>query len=259
MTPLSNQPFITHGDRGHMCLFLHGLGGGVYEMQPLAQHLQRQGYSTCGILYPGHDQPAPKMPASRWQDWYQQVEETYDTLAETYDTVSLLGFSTGCILALYLALSKSADPIKSLILMAPYLRIRRYPFVPFPPEFLVYSLGYLLPNLPRLSLPIKDKEMRKSAKEAAFFQTFNLNAVRSANDLIQKLKPFVSQVNAPTLIFQSQADSVVDPPGAQWLFDELGSPQKSLEWLTQSDHIISLDVEREFVFQCTATFLNALS
>lgn len=258
MTSLSNQPFITHGNRGHMCLFLHGLGGGLYEMQPLAETLQRQGYSTCGILYPGHDQPVAKMPASRWQDWYAHVETTYDDLVEIYDNISLIGFSTGCVLALYLALSNPEESLKSLVLMAPYIRIRRYPLLP-PAEPLVFSLGYLIRNLPRLTLPIKDKEMRKAAKDAAFFQTFNLDAVRSASELIQRLKPIVHRVDVPTLIFQSKADSVVDPPGAQWLYDQLGSTQKYLEWLERSNHIIPLDVEREVVFQRTQAFLDSLT
>ena len=257
MFPLSNTPFLTHGDRGHVCLLLHGLGGGIYEMQPLAQHLQQQGYSTCGILYPGHDQPTSKMPESRWQDWYQHVESTYQDLLTTYDDVSLIGFSTGCVLALKLALSPQSHALKNLVLMAPYMRIRRYPLLP-PPEVLVYSLGYIVSNLPRLSLPVSDRDMRQAAQEAAFFQTFNLSAVRSANALIQLVKQRLAEITLPTIIFQSKADSVVDPPGAQWLHDRLGSTHKTLEWLSESDHIIPLDVERASVFQRIHSFLDTL-
>ena len=255
MRRLTNQPFLTHGDRGHMCLLLHGLGGGVYAMQPLAEYLQARGYSTCGILYPGHDQPLPRMPESRWEDWFEHVVQTYDSLAQDYQQISVMGVSTGCILALKLALSR--DRLQSLILMAPYLRIKRYPLLP-PPEVLLYSLGYVLSNLPRLSLPVNDRDMRQAAQEVVFFQTFNLSAVRSANSLIQQVKPQVSQIRMPTLIFQSKRDTVVDPPGAQWLYDNLGGSNKSLEWLSQSNHVIPLDLERSQVFQKTQGFLESL-
>lgn len=259
MPQLSNQPFLTKGDRypDHVCLFLHGLGGGIYEMQPLAQTLQKKGFSTCGILYPGHDQDVKKMPASKWEAWYDHIQATFAQLKTTHKKVSLIGFSTGCPLALKLTQDSPNHEIESLILMAPYLKIKRYPLLP-PPEWLVYSLGYVLTDLPRLTLPIKDKAMLKAAKAAAFFKTFNMAAVRSANELIQSIKPHLEEVKQPTLIFQAKGDSVVDPSGAQYLYDHLGSANKSLKWLSQSDHIIPLDQDREEIIQQTTSFLETL-
>ncbi|MEM9136374.1 MAG: alpha/beta hydrolase, partial [Cyanobacteria bacterium P01_F01_bin.42] len=74
----------------------------------------------------------------------------------------------------------------------------------------------------------------------------------------RKVKPQVSQIKIPTLIFQSKTDSVVDPPGAQWLYDNLGSTNKSLEWLTESNHVLPLDLERTQIFQQVQTFLETL-
>ncbi len=252
---LSNKPFLIDGTihRDRLCLLLHGLGGGVYEMQPLAEYLQSLGYSTCGILYPGHDQASQKMPSSTWEEWYFHAEQTYQTLAAEYSTIDLIGFSTGCLLALKLALNYS---INAMVLMAPYFLIRRRWYFLLPPEAYLYSLGYLIPNVPRLSLPIRDRAMRKAAEEAAFFQTFNLPAVRSTIDLIQRLKPQLNQITIPTRIVQSKADTVVDPSGAEYLYDQLASSQKDLQWLKTSDHIIPLDQERTMVFQGIKDFLG---
>ncbi|MCM1983367.1 alpha/beta hydrolase [Lyngbya confervoides] len=258
---LHNQPFLTQGDRhgSHLCLLLHGLGGGVYEMQPLARSLQEQGYSTCALLYPGHDRQADKMPNSRWEEWYGSVAHTYQTLASQYQSVSILGFSTGCLLALNLVLNLPQNQISSLVLMAPYLLIRRRWYYLLPPEVYLYSLGYLMSDLPRLTLPIRDPQMRQAALNAAFFQTFNLAAVRSTNQLIDRLKPRLGEIATPTLIFQSHADSVVHPNGAQQLYDRLGSDCKTLHWLHQSDHILPLDLEREQIFQIVHQFLPNFS
>jgi carboxylesterase len=63
---LKNEPFLLEADDEQVCLLLHGLGGGAYEMQLLDEYLHRKGLSVQTINYPGHDHPAPRMPASTW-------------------------------------------------------------------------------------------------------------------------------------------------------------------------------------------------
>jgi carboxylesterase len=46
----------------------------------------------------------------------------------------------------------------------------------------------------------------------------------------------------------------VDPLGAQYLYDQLGSEAKVLHWLHSSDHIIQMDREREQVFEWVGSF-----
>ena len=118
---LSNKPFFLESTGDHACLLLHGLGGGVYEMQLLGEYLYQCGLTVQGINYPGHAEIMPKMPASKWKEWYEYIEETYQELSLKYVSVSVVGFSTGCPLALYLAVTNS---VKNLILLSPFLAIR---------------------------------------------------------------------------------------------------------------------------------------
>ncbi len=254
-TTLENAPFLRQGHerREHVCLLLHGLGGGIYELQLLAEDLQDRGYSTCGTLYPGHDHPSAKMPESAWEEWYFHANQTYQQLAQEFPKITIMGFSTGCLLALKLALKY---PVNALVLMSPYFQIRRRWYYLLPPEAYLYTLGHVIPDVPRLSLPIRDATMRQAAEAAAFFQTFNLSAVRSANELIQRLRPELKDIQTPTLIIQSKADTVVEPSGAQYLFDQLASPRRDLKWLQTSDHIIPLDEERSEIFATIGDFLS---
>lgn len=251
---LSNQPFLLESaTNDHACLLLHGLGGGVFEMQLLGEYLHQHGFSVQGINYPGHDMPSTKMPASTWQEWYKHIEETQQKLAQIYNNVSVIGFSTGCPLALYLAAKQS---VKNLILLSPFLAIKHQWYYLLRPEAYLFSLGHWIPDVPRIKgLPIVDKAMLQLATEAAFFKTFNLAAVRSAIELINIVKPMLPQIEEPTLIIQSVKDSVVDPEGARIIYQQLGSKNKKLYWLQESDHTISLDVEREIVFERIKEFL----
>ena len=252
---LQNQPFFLVGSESdnHAYLLLHGLGGGVYEMQLLGEYLHQNGMTVQGIQYPGHDRPAPKMPDSTWQDWYGHSLESYHQLTQTYERVSIIGFSTGCVLGLHLA---AQHPVHKLVLLSPYLLIRRYWFTVLPLEAYVFSLGYWLQDIPRLGLPIRDPIMQAAAQQVVFFHTFNLKAVRSAIALIDQVKTELPQIQNPSLIIQSKRDSVVDPSGAMLLYEKLESDEKQLHWLERSDHVITLDVEREQVFAAIGEFLR---
>jgi carboxylesterase len=250
---LKNQPFLLTGSNpDHACLLLHGLGGGAYEMQPLGEYLHRQGLTVQVLLYPGHDHPADKMPASTWQQWYAQILAAYEQLSKTYRQVSLVGFSTGCPLALHLAANR---PVAKLALLSPYFLIRREWFYLMPVENYIYALDWLIKDVPRLRLPIFDPAMHRAAMETIFFRTFNIASVRSAMALIELVKPELSQVTNPALIVQSRKDTIVDPSGAEYLEQELGSTDKKLLWLDHSDHVVSLDREREQVFRAVGNFL----
>lgn len=253
---LVNQPFFLKSDRrDQACLLLHGLGGGVYEMQLLGQYLhETHGLTVQGISYPGHDCPAAAMPATTWQEWYAHIEATYQSLAQTYGAVAVVGFSTGCPLGLHLA---AAYPLSRLILLCPYLALRRQWFYLLPLEAWLFSLGWFIRDLPRWRLPLRDPAMRKLAEEIVFYRTFNLAAVRSAIALIEQVKAELPQIKTPTLILQAQRDSIVDPAGAQIIYERLGSAVKTLQWLPESDHIIPLDVERDQVFAEVGQFLVA--
>lgn len=260
---LKNEPFLLESNSDRACLLLHGLGGGVYEMQLLGQVLHQHGLTVCGINYPGHDRPAVKMPRSTWQEWFSHIHSTYKQLAQTHRQISVVGFSTGCPLALHLANiepdcsnREPSDVIDRLVLLGPYLKLRYRWYFGFPLETYIQTVGQFIEDLPRLSLPIRDRQMESVARQASFFQSFNLQAVRSAMELIEtKAKPAIPNIRIPTLIVQATGDRVVDPSGAQYLYDTLPSPNKKLVWLPKSDHIIPLDLERERVFAEVAEFL----
>ncbi|MEO0853066.1 MAG: carboxylesterase, partial [Cyanobacteria bacterium J06648_11] len=149
----------------------------------------------------------------------------------------------------------TSHPVSRLMLLAPYFAVRRQWYYILPPEAYLFSIGRLFDDLPRLRLPIGDREMHKAAKDIAFFHTFNLNAVRSTSELIDIVKRELPTVETPTAIVQSRVDSVVDPSGASYVKDAMGDRLEKLVWLDDSDHVITLDRERDRVFAEVSDFL----
>lgn len=254
-TTLKNQPFLLQGPAEGCCavLCLHGLGGGPYEMYPLGPLLVGLGWTVEAIVYPGHDQPGPKMPNSGWEAWYEAVETAFDRLTRSFDQVAVVGFSTGCPLALKLALARSVD---RLVLLSPFLAIVR-PVSWLPRAESLLSWVYpLVQEVPRSALAIADPIARAEADRVAPYRTFHLGAVQSALVMIEQVKPHLGKITAPTLIVQPRRDRVVDPQGAERLWQAIGSTQKRLCWLDRSDHILTLDYDRDVAFREIATFFQ---
>jgi carboxylesterase len=226
------------------CLVLHGLGGGIYELQPVIAALEAEGVRVLAPVMPGHEGPGPLMPASSWRDWAATVESAFDLLAAEGAPVAVVGFSTGATLALHLAARR---PVARQVLLAPFLAIRYSGLIPLHPASYLRHVARLIPNLPRRAPAVRDPEMRRWAAGTDRFRTFNVNAAVSALELIDLVKPLVPEIKTPTLIIQGKLDSVVEPGNASWLHAHLGSSQKALVILHRSDHLVALDRDREQV------------
>ncbi len=237
-------------------LALHGLGGGRFELAPLLDALEAAGCRVLSPTLPGHEVTGPVMPASHWEDWAKAAEDAFDALASSGRPVVVVGFSTGGTLALLLATRR---PVARLILLAPFLAIRYVGWIPVRPATYLRPISQILPSLPRRSPPARDRQARRLLDQVVRFQTFSLKATVSALELIDRVKPLVPTIQTPTLILQGKLDTVVDPAGAAWLFDHLGSPEKKLVWFARSDHLLALDHERGEVLGFCLDYLAGLS
>jgi carboxylesterase len=237
------------------CLILHGLGGGPYEARPLIDALQARGVAVGAPVYPGHEGPGPHMPRSSWPEWYEAAASAFDRLAETHGSVAVAGFSTGGTLALHLAANR---PVDRMALMAPFLRVRHRWYYGFRPEHYLNTVGRLVRRVPRRASAVSDRRLRDEVERVIVFRTFSLDAARSAVELIRVVRAEAHVITTPALILQSHRDSIVDPRGARWLFDHLGTPDagRELVWFERSDHLLALDVEREAVIARVLRFLG---
>jgi carboxylesterase len=231
---------------------LHGLGGGAYELGPVIAGLEAEDLRVSAPVLPGHEGPGPVMPSSCWRDWAATAEAAYDALADEERQMVVVGFSTGAILALYLAARR---PVARMVLLAPFLAIRFSHLIPLRPAFYIRQIARLIPNPRRRPPAVRDREMRRHVAAEADYRTFSLGAALSALELIEEVKPIVPQITIPTLIIQGKLDTVIEPRNATWLYDHLGSTRKRLVVLPRSDHLVALDRDREQAISLTRDFV----
>ena len=75
-------------------------------------------------------------------------------------------------------------------------------------------------------------------------------------DLIQCVQEDIPHIQCPALLVQSHGEHTVRPESATYIFDHLKTPCKELFWLEKSGHVITVDIEREIVFEKIAEFLG---
>ena len=260
--PLKNSPFELTGSEERAVLLVHGLSGGPFEVQRIAEHLHTTLNLSCQAIHlPGHERPTPIMPNSRWEDWYAHVERSYLDLTQRFSRVDVIGFSTGCPLLLNLA--QGHGICGRLVLLAPFVRVFKPKISPVRAEAVLEGMQKVpllgeLSVVPSLTPPLKNRAMRAEVKRAAHLKTMNLNAARSALELIRRVMDKLEQVDVPTLIIQGERDSVVDPQGARDLCEGLVC-ERQLHMLERSDHLLALDEERDQVFAHIQAFLEPAS
>lgn len=256
MTPLENRPFLLEGNGAAAVLLVHGLGGGTYELQWLGEHLHaRLGVTVRAMHLAGHEAPSRFMPASTHEAWLGSAQREYAALAQRFATVHVVGFSTGCLVAMRLAqVHVPARVSGRLALLAPFVDIYRPPFLPFSPERAL-ELVPRLSQVPRRGPPLKNRELKAQVSRVLPFSTMNLDAARSAKALGALVLADLAKLARPTLLVQGARDTVVDPEGAARLDREL-SCEHRLVVLEASDHLVALDEQRERVFDEVARFLE---
>lgn len=235
------EPFLFRGDdRG--VLLVHGFTGSPAEMRLLGEYLNNQGYTVMAPRLCGHGSTVEEMAQTKWPHWYSAVEDGYHILRSLCKEVSVVGLSMGAILSLHLA---AEYPVKKIVsLSAPiFLQDRRLPLLP------VY----------RLFQNFVHKKQRKYDVDPKYnigYQATPLDSLDSLLQLIKTVQGQLKEITAPSLMIQPRREHTVRPESAQYIYDHIGSCQKQLIWLEKSGHVVTLDNEREKVFEEINRFLG---
>jgi carboxylesterase len=239
--------FFSGGDIG--CLLLHGLTGTPFEMRDLGEHLSALGCTVSGPRLAGHGTIDWRdLANTKWQDWYQTVAETYGDLAARCRRVYLVGLSAGGALALYHCASyrgKSA-PSGCVAMAVPafyYTSVQ---------VRLINLLSHVVPYLKKGKSRIKDSEARRTQVTGLHLP---LATGVQFHHFLNDLRPRLIQVCQPTLLIYSRQDPTVALSNGECIFASVGAPEKKLEIVENSYHILTRDYDKRTVFAAIESFL----
>lgn len=214
-------------------LVVHGLTGTPQSVAGVASALGSAGFSTSAPMLPGHGTSPLDLAERGWSDWSDVVEAAYAELAARCSSVVVCGLSMGGALAASVA---AAHPeVVGLATINPLVD----PPAPSFNELLRELLASGQPFLPGIGGDVSDPDVREDA-----YDRLPVAALLSMAEALGDLAGRLPQVACPVLILTSRHDHVVDNVSSDVLASSVSGPVERV-WLERSQHVATLDVERD--------------
>lgn len=241
------EPFLFLGDSIGI-LLVHGFTGTPKEMRTMGEFLAAQGHTVLGIRLPGHATQPADLPCKRWEDWLQAVEDGYHLLHSAGQRVFIMGLSMGGILTLTAA---ARLPVQGAVAMStPYS---------LPDDARLPYIQYITPFVSTIPKGPSNWNDQVMAQEHVEYPAFPTRGIVELRDLLEVMRRSLPQISVPVLLVHSRTDASVSPENMQRIYEALGSTDKSMFWLEQSDHVVTRDQERQRVFEAALAFVRRLA
>ncbi|MBW6463654.1 MAG: alpha/beta fold hydrolase [Bacillota bacterium] len=225
------EPFFYKSGRVG-CLLIHGISGSPQVFRSIGKYLSSEGVSALGVLLKGHGTRLEEMHSCTHEDWITSAMEGLTQLEKYCTRVFCAGLSMGGVLSLRLA-SLYPERVKGVITICTPYQLRALKFRLVPP------MKYLIKKIAGRPPSINDPE--------AVEINYGAHSIPATHELI-KLTALVRQdlpnIKQPALIFGARQDKTVDSRDAGLIYGQIGSDEKELIWLENSQHVAPLDYDR---------------
>jgi esterase/lipase len=197
-------------------VYLHGFSADKHELEPVVSDLARQiGANTYFARLTGHGQDGEALAAATADDWLADAAEAVAVGERLGERTVIVASSTGATLALWAAVQpESVGRIDALVLVSPNLGLRDSRS-----EILLWPWGGLVARLlegpERCFAPANETQARHWT---TCYPTRALVPMMASVGVARSLD--FSDVRAPTLVFYSERDEVVDPAATVRLLGE---------------------------------------
>jgi len=219
-----------------LVLLIHGFGGGVHEVEPLAAYLSDRGYKVVCPVLAGHSDTRKAMKKATWNDWIDTVERDLLASREPFDEVTAIGFSMGGLIAFHLAQRHSFQRIVTINTPIYYWNLRR-----------------VFANL------AEDGRRRRLTNFRRYLRAGKNSPIPSMFQFLQLLhhvKPLIARIQCPLLILQAEDDDTVRRKSAEFIEMHASSEQKTIKHFPRGGHLILLSPQAGEVMECIESFLK---
>lgn len=238
------EPFFHQGNRTG-CLLIHGFTGSPSAMLPFGKELSSQGYSVLAIRLPGHGTNIENLHTTTVIDWLAAVEDGLHILASITDRIFVIGQSMGGVLTLWAA---SHFDISGIVLLS----------TPYPDKDnkrlrMIKFLSKFRKEIPK---PQSDQEEKLTEEGNVAYSKYSSSAIMNAMNLMSEVEGEISAISTPVLLIQSKMDNVIDQGSMDAFYERLPGQDKKKIWLENSGHVITLEQEKEIVYNEAISFID---
>jgi acylglycerol lipase len=262
-THIFYQAWLPEGDVKAVLPIVHGLGDHSGRYMNVVNHFVPLGYVVYGVDQPGHG----KSDGPR--EYVESFDEFSDTLTAYLAMVKewqpgkpifLLSHSIGGLIASYYLLDHQAE-FQGAVFSAPVVKVASH--VTQMTVFMARTLSLLAPKAGVLPVDpatlSRDPDVVNAYINDPLVFHGKTTARLSAEMLraLTRVSAETGKITLPFLAMQGGADRLVDPDGAQILYERAGSKDKTLKIYDGLYHEIFNEPEHERVLGIVETWLAA--
>jgi carboxylesterase len=230
-------------------LLLHGMGGTPLELKELAYYLAEYNITVFVPLMDYQGRDYGDLASYDGKIVYNKTLFYLDILQKYYTEVFIGGLSTGGLLSLKLAENRKVSGVLSYSSSIAYGSdfLDKISFGTFK------ILSYITPSLRRI-----EYGLARNQSIADFLPSFDrlpVHILLEGEKLKKEVNANLSRIDEPILILQSTWDNRATPSSAKYIYDRVSSLNKSLVYLYKSGHVITMDYDKNRVFELSRDFI----
>jgi len=220
------------------CLIIHGFGGSIYEVEPLAEYLANKGFEVSCPQLKGHTGNRQDMRKATYEDWIRSAEEELLKLKKKADDIAIIGFSMGGLIGVNLACKYD---VKALVTI---------------------NTPIYYWNLKRVCLNLVEDIKNRRADNFQRYMRARSNspipAMRNFLMLLNHTKPKLCKVKCNVLITQARDDDTVRRRSVEYLSKHFSSGHLEIKYYDRGGHQILRSQSADKVISDVAAFLESL-
>jgi carboxylesterase len=240
------EPFAADGGPVGAVL-CHGLTGMPGSLRSWAQSLADAGLTVRLPRLPGHGTTWQDCNATSWQDWYAEVERSFDSMRSRCQQVFVMGLSMGGTLALRLAEQRGSD-VAGVVVVNPSL------FTTRKDAKLLPLIRLFIPSFPPVGNDIKKPGVTEPA-----YERLPVKAAYQLSLLWKLTTADLDRITQPLLVLTSRDDHVVEPANSERLMAGAASADKAQVVLEDSFHVATMDNDLPRIVDESLSFVRAHS
>lgn len=221
-------------------LLCHGFSGTPQSVKDVALGLCKYGYSVYAPLLSGHGTHFTDLEHVTAADWKQDVKEAYEWLACRHEHVFIMGQSMGGTLASHLA--SYIEGVSGMILINAAMAVP--------------GLSTMAEASAASYIEEGEPDIHDASQQEIAYRRLPVHAIQELVSLTDEVKPCLSSITLPALLFKSAVDHVVPPENTTDIYWSIRSRDKTCITLPQSYHVATMDYDKQMIIDQTVSFMD---